>query len=70
MSVTYNGNRLVYNGREFCPSAVDTRPRVEIQGGDMNTFYTLVCGILCTITFLILKSWYNELDCTVQFLLI
>ncbi|XP_022842732.1 protein SELF-PRUNING-like [Olea europaea var. sylvestris] len=42
MSVTYNGNRLVYNGREFCPSAVDTRPRVEIQGGDMRTFYTLV----------------------------
>ncbi|KAL2533558.1 Protein TERMINAL FLOWER 1 [Abeliophyllum distichum] len=42
MSITYNGNKPVNNGREFYPSAVDTKPRVEIQGGDMRTFYTLV----------------------------
>lgn len=41
MFVTY-GNKQVYNGHEFYPSAVTTKPRVEIQGGDMRTFYTLV----------------------------
>lgn len=41
MSVSY-GNRQVCNASEFYPSAVATTPRVEIQGGDMRTFYTLV----------------------------
>ncbi|XP_022860277.1 protein SELF-PRUNING-like isoform X2 [Olea europaea var. sylvestris] len=41
MSVTY-GNRQVFNGHEFYPSTVTTRPRVEVCGGDMRTFYTLV----------------------------
>lgn len=43
MFVTY-GNKQVYNGHEFYPSAVTEKPRVEIQGGDMRTFYTLVIG--------------------------
>ncbi|PIN16803.1 Phosphatidylethanolamine binding protein [Handroanthus impetiginosus] len=39
--VTY-GNKYVCNGYEFYPSAVATNPRVQIQGGDLRTFYTLV----------------------------
>ncbi|KAL8516921.1 hypothetical protein ACS0TY_015245 [Phlomoides rotata] len=42
MLVTYNGNKQVFNGHEFFPSAVTVKPRVEIQGDDMRTFYTLV----------------------------
>ncbi|CAA3013754.1 TERMINAL FLOWER 1-like [Olea europaea subsp. europaea] len=41
MSVTY-GNKQVFNGHEFYPSTVTARPRVEVSGGDMRTFYTLV----------------------------
>lgn len=40
--VSYNGNKLVCNGHEFLPSMVATRPRVEVQGGDMRSFFTLV----------------------------
>ncbi|KAL3839803.1 hypothetical protein ACJIZ3_024394 [Penstemon smallii] len=36
------GNKLVFNGYEFHPSAVTARPKVEVQGGDLRTFYTLV----------------------------
>ncbi|CAA7402439.1 unnamed protein product [Spirodela intermedia] len=35
-------NKLVVNGGGFKPSAVVRRPRVEIGGADMRTFYTLV----------------------------
>ncbi|MQL76097.1 hypothetical protein Taro_008473 [Colocasia esculenta] len=42
MVVTYNSNKLVCNGHEFYPSAVVSRPRVEVQGGDMRSFFTLV----------------------------
>ncbi|GKV38959.1 hypothetical protein SLEP1_g46806 [Rubroshorea leprosula] len=41
MSVTYN-NKRVCNGHEFYPSIVVTRPRVEVQGGDLRDFFTLV----------------------------
>ncbi|XP_021289460.1 protein SELF-PRUNING-like [Herrania umbratica] len=41
MSVTFN-NKKVFNGHEFYPSTVATKPRVEIEGGDMRTFFTLV----------------------------
>lgn len=41
MSVTFN-NKQVFNGHEYYPSAVATKPRVEIQGGDLRTFFTLV----------------------------
>ncbi|XWS66688.1 hypothetical protein CRYUN_Cryun05aG0222500 [Craigia yunnanensis] len=41
MSVTFN-NKQVFNGHEFYPSTVATKARVEIQGGDMRTFFTLV----------------------------
>ncbi|XP_057954772.1 CEN-like protein 2 [Malania oleifera] len=42
MTVTYNSNRQVYNGHELFPSAVTTKPRVEVQGGDMRSFFTLI----------------------------
>lgn len=46
MVVTYNSNKLVCNGHEFYPSAVGCKPRVEVQGGDMRSFFTLVGFIL------------------------
>ena len=42
MTVTYSSNKLVCNGHEFFPSAVAPKPRVEVQGGDMRSFFTLV----------------------------
>ncbi|KAL5224333.1 hypothetical protein ABZP36_010972 [Zizania latifolia] len=42
MTVAYNSNKLVYNGHELYPSAVVSKPRVEVQGGDMRSFFTLV----------------------------
>ncbi|KAL5716830.1 CEN-like protein 2 [Ranunculus cassubicifolius] len=42
MCVNYNCNNEVYNGHEFYPSAVTIKPRVEIQGADMRSFFTLV----------------------------
>ena len=44
MLVTYT-NKQVYNGHELYPSQVTTKPRAEIQGGDMRTFFTLVINI-------------------------
>ncbi|KAJ8754735.1 hypothetical protein K2173_012124 [Erythroxylum novogranatense] len=41
VSVIYN-NRQVNNGYELNPSTVATKPRAEIQGGDMRSFFTLV----------------------------
>lgn len=42
MYVTYNCNKMVCNGHEFYPSAVAPKPRVEVQGGDLRNFFTLV----------------------------
>ncbi|CAN6228003.1 unnamed protein product [Urochloa humidicola] len=41
MTVTYYSNK-VFNGHEFFPSAVVSKPRVEVQGDDMRSFFTLV----------------------------
>src|SRR3954470_2338832 len=41
MSVTYN-TKQVYNGHEFFPSSLTTKPKVQIHGGDMRSFFTLV----------------------------
>nr|CAI61980.1 TERMINAL FLOWER 1 protein [Impatiens balsamina] len=41
MLVTYN-NKQVYNGYELFPSQITSKPRVEVHGGDLRTFYTLV----------------------------
>ncbi|KAJ3691456.1 hypothetical protein LUZ61_020620 [Rhynchospora tenuis] len=42
MTITYNSNKQVFNGHEFFPSAVVSKPRVEVQGGDLRSFFTLV----------------------------
>ncbi|KAI3852281.1 hypothetical protein MKX03_018926 [Papaver bracteatum] len=42
MVVTYPQNKHVQNGREFYPSSLTAKPRVEIQGGDLRSFFTLV----------------------------
>ncbi|KAF8686663.1 hypothetical protein HU200_043493 [Digitaria exilis] len=42
MMVTYNSNKQVFNGHEFFPSVVANKPRVEVQGGDLRSFFTLV----------------------------
>nr|Q41261.1 RecName: Full=Protein CENTRORADIALIS [Antirrhinum majus]AAB36112.1 CEN [Antirrhinum]1QOU_A Chain A, CEN [Antirrhinum majus]1QOU_B Chain B, CEN [Antirrhinum majus]prf//2206476A CEN gene [Antirrhinum sp.] len=45
MSVIYNSNnsiKHVYNGHELFPSAVTSTPRVEVHGGDMRSFFTLI----------------------------
>nr|QXI69583.1 terminal flower 1 [Dendrobium hybrid cultivar] len=42
MKVIYNCNKLVCNGHEFYPSVVSAKPRVEVQGGDLRSFFTLV----------------------------
>ncbi|XP_060206151.1 CEN-like protein 2 isoform X2 [Lycium barbarum] len=41
MAITFN-NKLVCNGHELFPSAVTARPKVEVQGGDLRNFFTLV----------------------------
>ncbi|KAK4478734.1 hypothetical protein RD792_014233 [Penstemon davidsonii] len=42
LCINYAGNKQVFNGHEFYPSAVIARPKVDVQGGDLRTFYTLV----------------------------
>ncbi|KAL8501171.1 hypothetical protein ACS0TY_020649 [Phlomoides rotata] len=42
MSVTYNPSKQVYNGHEFFPSMVTSKPKVEVHGGDMRSFFTLI----------------------------
>ncbi|KDP31551.1 hypothetical protein JCGZ_15206 [Jatropha curcas] len=42
MTVSYNSNKQVYNGHELFPSAVTHKPKVEVQGADMRSFFTLV----------------------------
>ncbi|KAM0940367.1 putative phosphatidylethanolamine-binding protein [Dioscorea sansibarensis] len=42
MIVTYNTNKLVCNGFELYPSVILNKPRVEIQGGDLRSSFTLV----------------------------
>ena len=43
MTVTYQSSRKqVFNGHELFPSAVTQKPKVEVHGGDMRSFFTLV----------------------------
>ncbi|KAF7805703.1 CEN-like protein 2 [Senna tora] len=42
MTVTYDLNKHVFNGHEFPPSSLTTKPKVLIHGGDLRTFFTLV----------------------------
>ncbi|GAA0183569.1 protease inhibitor [Lithospermum erythrorhizon] len=42
MSVIYNCNTHVYNGHELFPSMVNSKPKVEVHGGDMRSFFTMI----------------------------
>ncbi|CAI9105613.1 OLC1v1004575C1 [Oldenlandia corymbosa var. corymbosa] len=42
MSVTYNCNKQVYNGHELFPSSVTMKPKVQVHGGDLRSFFTLI----------------------------
>ncbi|KVI09228.1 CEN-like protein 2 [Cynara cardunculus var. scolymus] len=42
MSVTYNLSKQVYNGHELFPSSVTAKPKVDVRGGDMRSFFTLI----------------------------
>ncbi|GER36563.1 terminal flower 1 [Striga asiatica] len=42
MCVTYNSNKNVYNGHDLLPSSITAKPRVEVHGGDMRSFFTLI----------------------------
>ncbi|KAG0457857.1 hypothetical protein HPP92_022719 [Vanilla planifolia] len=42
MTVTYKCNKLVCNGQELFPTVVASMPRVEVQGGDLRSFFTLI----------------------------
>ncbi|KAL6566943.1 CEN-like protein 2 [Orobanche minor] len=42
MCVTYKSNKRVYNGHELLPSCVTSKPRLEVHGGDMRSFFTLI----------------------------
>lgn len=53
LEVVYGPNKRVYNGHEFMPSAVCAKPRVEIGGDDMRSFYTLVCSTCMNLPALI-----------------
>ncbi|KAF3787319.1 CEN-like protein 2 [Nymphaea thermarum] len=41
MSVVYNSSKQVCNGHEFMPSVVQPKPRAEVNGGDLRSFFTL-----------------------------
>ena len=41
LSIGYN-NRLLLRGAELRPSAVVSKPRVDVGGNDMRVLYTLV----------------------------
>ena len=60
MIVSYNKNQ-VYNGHELFPSTVNTKPKVEIEGGDMRSFFTLVYIFLLSLLFLFL-FFFKEQD--------
>ncbi|XP_059625288.1 CEN-like protein 2 [Cornus florida] len=42
MTITYNSNKQIYNGHELFPSSVTAKPRAQVHGGDMRSFFTLI----------------------------
>ncbi|KAK9103386.1 hypothetical protein Sjap_020640 [Stephania japonica] len=42
LKATYNSNKQVCNGHELMPPVLAAKPRVEVGGDDMRTFYTLI----------------------------
>ena len=72
MTVTYNSNvkdvksnssqgqslKQVYNGHELFPSAVTMKPKVEVHGGDMRSFFTLVYIFLCLAIYIYINFFF------------
>ena len=72
MTVTYNSNvkdvksnssqgqslKQVYNGHELFPSAVTMKPKVEVHGGDMRSFFTLVYIFLCLAIYIYIYNFF------------
>ncbi|GLJ55965.1 hypothetical protein SUGI_1201410 [Cryptomeria japonica] len=42
LNVIYNSNNHIRNGLEIMPSAVMAPPQVQLMGGDLHTFFTLI----------------------------
>ncbi|NP_001295832.1 CEN-like protein 2 [Cucumis sativus] len=42
MTVTYHSYKKVCNGHELLPNFVTLKPKVEVLGGDLRSFFTLV----------------------------
>ncbi|KAK4780496.1 hypothetical protein SAY87_016602 [Trapa incisa] len=42
IAVIFSSNRQVFNGHELFPSWVTLKPKVEILGGDLRSFFTLI----------------------------
>ncbi|XP_022985790.1 CEN-like protein 2 [Cucurbita maxima] len=42
MTVTYHSNKKVSNGHELLPNFITLKPKVEVLGGDLRSFFTLV----------------------------
>lgn len=59
MTVNYSCNKEVYNGHELYPSSVTMKPKVEVQGSDMRSFYTLVLVSILTSTSILIYIWYT-----------
>lgn len=49
MRVTFNSNTIVSNGHELVPSLLLSKPRVEIGGHDLRSFFTLVLIFLLNL---------------------
>ncbi|XP_010444040.1 PREDICTED: protein BROTHER of FT and TFL 1 [Camelina sativa] len=42
MRVTFSSNTIVSNGHELAPSLLQSKPRVEVGGQDLRSFFTLI----------------------------
>ncbi|KAL7618918.1 CEN-like protein 2 [Lactuca sativa] len=42
MLVMYNLSNQVYNGHELLPSSLTSKPKVDVNGGDLRSFFTLI----------------------------
>jgi len=60
ITVSYN-NKQVYNGHEFFPSSVTNKPKVQIRGGDMRSFFTLVPSSFTKLIHLYLFNLFTHL---------
>ena len=63
MCITYNSNKQVYNGHELFPSLLTSKPRVQVLGGDMRSFFTLVSTLSLSLTRACICKIFGECYC-------